>query len=201
MTHSLSNNWSFYGYLSEEQEQTNYEQNIKLLGRFNTVEDFWRIFSHTNNLSVLKIGSSFQIFKNETRAMREDPEHKNGGSFLVRVAKPLTQYYWERLVLAMIGNQLPSTIIGATVSSKKTFDNISIWHTDMGFDITPREEFCLSFCNLMNLPFGIRIDYTTHESVINKSPENKKNASHYSIKEENGQKVIINLEVNEKLNN
>ena len=185
MSHPLSTPWSIYAFLNDGEENgADYESQLKRLGYFDNVEDFWRIFSHIQPTTSFKLGWSIHLFKNGTRAMREDPEHLNGGSYLVRVSKKLSSYYWEKLVLAMIGGQLRTSVIGAILSSKPKYDNISIWHQDIGNSDEERKALCEEFSNILGLPVGIRVDYTSHESVISKSPESRKNAVHYTLKED-----------------
>lgn len=183
--HPLQSEWSFYGFSMPESEEPeeSYSEHIKLLSRFSTVEDFWAAYSHIIRPSSLPNQAALHVFRGTSRAMREDEEHKNGGSFLFRVSKGLASFYWEQLVLALISEKLPSDVIGVLISARSKFFNVSIWQKNADNEEL-RLEICKKFCECLNLPLNTRIDYTKHNSVINSESNNGKQAIHYLLKED-----------------
>lgn len=191
MKHQLPSEWSFYGFTSSEDNEkiTNYESQIQLLARFNTIEDFWQIYSHIIRPSSLQQKSAIHLFRGTSRAMREDPEHQNGGSFLIRVSKGLAQYYWEQLILALIGERFPKDVIGIIISARKGFFHLNLWH-QTATDANLRLQICTDFCNFLHLPKGIRIDFTAHNTVLHIA-DNGKETIHYFLQDEGPVDTII----------
>ncbi|KAH0792700.1 Eukaryotic initiation factor 4E family protein [Histomonas meleagridis] len=186
MKHLLKSEWSLYGFTmpTHEEPPESYTEHIKLLARFSSIEDFWKAYSHIIRPSSLPIHGALHVFRGTSRAMREDPEHKDGGSFLFRVSKGMGPYYWEQLVLALIGERLPEDVIGILISCRQKFFNISVWHKTAD-DENLRQEICSKFCECIHLPLQTRIDYTKHNSVIS-SEENSggKQTVHYILQKE-----------------
>jgi len=163
MAHSLSTKWSLYLYEKPLEDNENYADFIKKIGFFDNVEDFWRLFSHIKPVDTFDEKCAVHLFKNESRAMREDQEHVNGGSFLIRVSKQLSQYYWEKLVLSLIGNNMPDDVVGAIISSRGIYSLIFLWNRTSS-DIELLKNICLEFAKATNLQPGTRIDYTYHNN-------------------------------------
>ena len=183
MTHPLESQWSFYGFTADEGKEENYVDQIKLLSRFQTIEDFWRVYSHIVRPSALPLSSQLHLFRGTSRAFREDPDHINGGSFSIRVAKGLGPYYWEQLILAMIGERFPKDVVGVVIKTRPKFIIICLWHQTAS-DIDLRIKICKDLCDFLHLQHGIRIDYTTHNSLNQSQPDNAKQTIHYTLKED-----------------
>ena len=55
----------------------------------------------------------------------------NGARFTLKMPKSHCSKYWEDLLLAMIGEQLPENLVaGLVMNLKPAFDKISVWITD-----------------------------------------------------------------------
>nr|CAD7394548.1 unnamed protein product [Timema cristinae] len=121
----------------------NYDQNLKLIGHFGSVEQFWSLYSHLARPCDLQSHSDFHLFKDGIKPMwelanalvvlsstAEDGEIKDeanslGGKWIVRLRKGLASRCWENLVLAMLGEQfmVGEEICGAVVSIRFQFAN------------------------------------------------------------------------------
>ncbi|XP_041956881.1 eukaryotic translation initiation factor 4E type 2 isoform X1 [Alosa sapidissima] len=95
-----------------------YEQNIKQIGSFASVEQFWRFYSHMIRPGDLTGHSDFHLFKEGIKPMWEDDANKSGGKWIIRLRKGLASRCWENLILAMLGEQfmVGEEICGAVVS-------------------------------------------------------------------------------------
>ncbi|KAK1784125.1 hypothetical protein P4O66_021158, partial [Electrophorus voltai] len=95
-----------------------YEQNIKQIGSFASVEQFWRFYSHMIRPGDLTGHSDFHLFKEGIKPMWEDEANKSGGKWIIRLRKGLASRCWENLILAMLGEQfmVGEEICGAVVS-------------------------------------------------------------------------------------
>ncbi|KAK2099080.1 Eukaryotic translation initiation factor 4E type 2 [Saguinus oedipus] len=82
-----------------------YEQSIKQIGTFASVEQFWRFYSHMVRPGDLTGHSDFHLFKEGIKPLWEDDANKNGEQF-------------------MVGEE----ICGAVVSVHFQEDIISLWN-------------------------------------------------------------------------
>ena len=64
-----------------------YAQNLKLVGRFASVEQFWALYSHLSRPSALKSNSDFHLFKNGIKPMWEVSK-KFTGATVSYIQKP-----------------------------------------------------------------------------------------------------------------
>ncbi|OXU30091.1 hypothetical protein TSAR_004180 [Trichomalopsis sarcophagae] len=95
-----------------------YDRNLKLVGRFASVEQFWGLYSHLTRPSELTTHTDFHLFKIGIKPMWEDEANQRGGKWIVRLRKGLVSRCWENLILAMLGEQfmVGEEICGAVVS-------------------------------------------------------------------------------------
>ncbi|XP_054022421.1 eukaryotic translation initiation factor 4E type 2 isoform X4 [Dryobates pubescens] len=119
--HPLQYNYTFWYSRRTPGRPTSsqsYEQNIKQIGTFASVEQFWRFYSHMVRPGDLTGHSDFHLFKEGIKPMWEDDANKNGGKWIIRLRKGLASRCWENLILAMLGEQfmVGEEICGAVVS-------------------------------------------------------------------------------------
>jgi hypothetical protein len=56
---------------------------------------------------------------------------KDGARFNLKMPKSHSSKYWEDLLLAMIGEQMPENLVaGLVMNLKPQFDKIAVWITD-----------------------------------------------------------------------
>nr|CAG4648832.1 EOG090X0BMA [Polyphemus pediculus] len=82
-----------------------FDQNLKLVGRFASVEQFWSYYCHLIRPCELSGHSDFHLFKDGIKPMWEDDANRCGGKWIVRLRKGLASRCWENLILAMLGEQ------------------------------------------------------------------------------------------------
>lgn len=113
-------------------EQDSYESNLRPIGTFGTVEDFWRYYNHLVKPSRLEINSNYHFFKDGIKPMWEDEANSKGGKWVLtfRGDKNLLDTCWENVVLGMVGETLDvdNEITGAVFSRRKAGDKIAIWN-------------------------------------------------------------------------
>ena len=129
--------FSFWYRISEEQSQQTvidkkaYENQIKKIADFETIEDFWAIFQHLRKPDSCKPGIEFQMFKDPIKPMWEDEYNKDGGRISIKLRKGYTTIIWEEMIFALIGGVLPpeikNEINGIVASSRKEFNVLQIW--------------------------------------------------------------------------
>jgi translation initiation factor 4E len=137
-THPLENEWSFWYDKRPAQskrvrgEQDSYESNLREIGNFGTVEDFWRYYNHMVKPSKIETNSNYHFFKKGIKPMWEDPHNAKGGKWVLTLKgdKGLVDVIWENVVLAMVGETLDSEdeVCGAVFSKRKGGDRIAVWN-------------------------------------------------------------------------
>ncbi|GIY82148.1 eukaryotic translation initiation factor 4E type 2 [Caerostris darwini] len=144
-----------------------YDQNLKYIGGFNTVEKFWEIYGHLIRPSEMSIHSDFHLFKLGIKPMWEDEANKDGGKWIVRLKKGLASRCWEDLLLAILGEQfmVGDEICGAVVSIRFQEDIISVWNktaNDQNTTIRIRD----TLKRVLNLPPNTALEYKTHNDSL-----------------------------------
>lgn len=112
-------------------EQESYESNLRAIGTFGTVEDFWRYYNHLVKPSKLEINSNYHFFKEGIKPMWEDSANSKGGKWVLTFRdKNLLDTCWENVVLGLVGETLDmeNEITGAVISRRKAGDRIAIWN-------------------------------------------------------------------------
>lgn len=147
--HLLSYKWILWEHQNTNQ---NYEQNTREVGKFKTIEDFWK---HYNNYPVpskifyngykpklanpTREISSLSLFKEGVFPKWEDPKNNSGADLAIRSFASLDQldYIWETMSMLCIGDQytVPDDITGirivdSSIPNKKVLYRIEIWFSD-----------------------------------------------------------------------
>ncbi|KAL3625494.1 hypothetical protein CASFOL_030948 [Castilleja foliolosa] len=129
--HPLKNKFVFWytGRTPGFRTQTSYEDNIKKIVDFSTVEAFWICYCHLARPSSLPSPTDLHLFKEGIRPLWEDSANCNGGKWIIRFKKSVSGRFWEDLVLALVGGQLDSddNICGVVLSIRVNEDILSVW--------------------------------------------------------------------------
>ncbi|CAB3365993.1 Hypothetical predicted protein [Cloeon dipterum] len=145
----------------------NYDQNLKRVGRFATVEQFWNLYSHLLRPSELQGHSDYHVFKDGIKPMWEDEANQKGGKWIVRLRKGVVSRCWENLLLAMLGEQfmVGQEICGVVVSVRFQEDFISVWNrTASDQSTTARIRDTLK--RVLNFPPNTILEYKTHTESL-----------------------------------
>jgi len=135
--HPLENEWSFWydkrPAISRrvKGEQESYESNLREIGNFGTVEDFWRYYNHMVKPSKIETNANYHFFKKGIKPMWEDPQNAKGGKWVVTLKdKALVDILWEKVLLALVGETLDidDEVCGAVFSRRKGGDRIAVWN-------------------------------------------------------------------------
>lgn len=133
--HPLQCRWALW-YLKADRNK-DWEDCLKQVAVFDTVEDFWALYNHIQSASGLNWGSDYYLFKEGIKPMWEDENNVKGGRWLVVVDKQkrsqLLDHYWLELLMAIIGEQFEEHgehICGAVVNVRQKGDKVSLWTRD-----------------------------------------------------------------------
>lgn len=144
-----------------------YDQNLKRVATFASVEQFWAYYTHLVRPSELSGHSDFHLFKDGIKPMWEDSANKAGGKWIVRLKKGLASRCWENLILAMLGEQfmVGEEICGAVISIRFQEDIISIWNK-MASDASTTSRIRDTLRRVLNLPPNTIMEYKTHTDSL-----------------------------------
>ncbi|KAG9037527.1 hypothetical protein FRB95_005109 [Tulasnella sp. JGI-2019a] len=133
----LRNTWVFWFRQQPKalgnKAAVNYEEGIKKVAAFSSVESFWSLQTHLHTPSSLAPTTDYLLFHSGVRRpVWEDPLNQYGGKWIIRLRKGIADRLWEDLVLAVIGDQFDSEdgISGVVLSVRSAEDILSVWNRD-----------------------------------------------------------------------
>lgn len=114
---------------------SDWKENLKRCGSFDSVESFWRVYNNLKPASELTMNSNYSVFRYGVEPSWEDPSNRNGGKFVLTILKKETKSgkcdeSWLFTVLAIVGEAMDATgdqVNGAVVSIRKHQDRIALW--------------------------------------------------------------------------
>ncbi|CAM6089826.1 unnamed protein product [Calypogeia fissa] len=147
--------------------QMSYEDSMKKISEFGTVEGFWSCYCHLARASTLPNPTDFHLFKEGIRPLWEDTANRNGGKWIIRFKKLVSGRFWEDLVLAMIGDQLDfgDTVCGAVLSIRFGEDILSVWNRNAS-DNQAVMSLRDSIKRHLHLPVSYIMEYKPHDASL-----------------------------------
>jgi translation initiation factor 4E len=139
--HPLRSTWVFWfrQQRAPGNKITNYEEGIKKISAFASVESFWSLWTHLHPPSALLPTTDYLLFhQGIRRPVWEDPLNLPGGKWILRLRKGVADRVWEDIVLALVGDQFAGVapphedewpeICGCTISVRQSEDILSVWN-------------------------------------------------------------------------
>jgi translation initiation factor 4E len=167
--HPLQYNYAFWFSRRTQGKAniTSYDQNLKKIGAFASVEQFWTYYSHMMRASELSGHCDYHLFKEGIRPMWEDDANRAGGKWIVRLKKGLASRCWENVILAMLGEQfmVGEEICGAVISIRYQEDILSLWNRT-ALDQTTTSRIRDTLKRVLNLPPSTVMEYKTHTDSL-----------------------------------
>jgi len=144
-----------------------YADHVQTIAVFNTVEQFWRVYSHLQRPSDVAEKVDFHLFKIGIKPVWEDDANKNGGKWIVRLKKGLSSRIWENLILAMLGEQfmVGEEICGAVCSIRNQEDIVSLWNRTAS-DVPTTNRIRDTMRRVLNLPPNTVLEYKRHDDCL-----------------------------------
>ncbi|XP_050999237.1 eukaryotic translation initiation factor 4E type 1B [Acomys russatus] len=133
--HPLQYRWVLWFFKNDRSRA--WQDNLQLVTKFNTVEDFWATYSHVKLASKLSSGCDYAVFKEGIQPMWEDNRNKRGGRWLLSLAKQ--QRYteldrlWLETLLCLLGDSFEkhgTEVCGAVVNIRSKGDKIAVWTSE-----------------------------------------------------------------------
>ncbi|OQR85005.1 eukaryotic initiation factor 4E [Achlya hypogyna] len=131
--HPLQHKWVlWYDNPKKKLATETWEENLKKIYTFDTVEDFWCLFNNVLPPTKLSTGSNYHLFKEGIRPMWEDPINMKGGKWILtntRQRRARLDDSWMHVMLALIGEALEDDddVCGCVVSVRKSQDRLAVW--------------------------------------------------------------------------
>lgn len=176
--HPLHNCWTLWYY---ENDRTNsWEQNLKEIASFNTVEDFWSLYNHIKSASELKQGCDYSLFKKGVKPMWEDEVNIRGGRWLINLDKKQRNNdldrFWLDIILCLIGEAFDNSdeVCGATVNIRGKGDKIGLWTSD-ATNSKAVLEIGKKLKDRLQISTKLGIGYQIHQDTMDKSGSVTKN--------------------------
>lgn len=103
-----------------------YEDYLKELGVFKTIQQFWRFFNFFKTSIDIPNGSSLSIFRSGSCPRWEDYTNRNGGRWILDVEDSFegVMEIWIKILVYIIGEKLEfSEDINGSLISRRSYDN------------------------------------------------------------------------------
>ncbi|RPB02855.1 eukaryotic translation initiation factor 4E [Choiromyces venosus 120613-1] len=144
--HPLMNKWTlWYTKPPNNRGENNWNDLLKEVVTFDSVEEFWGIYNNIAKTSELSLKSDYHLFKTGVRPEWEDAQNKHGGKWAYQFKRgsPVDDL-WLNVMLAAIGETLESDkdkeIMGVVVNVRKVSYRIGLWTKTTGAGKgTPKE--------------------------------------------------------------
>ncbi|KAL3282822.1 hypothetical protein HHI36_005986 [Cryptolaemus montrouzieri] len=170
--HPLQNAWTLWYY--EHDRSQVWENNVKEIASFQTVEDFWSLYNHIKPASELKQGNDYSLFKRGIKPMWEDAANKRGGRWLLCLDRKQRNQeldrYWLDVILCLIGEAFENSeeICGAVVNIRGKGDKVGIWTADWN-NTQAVLEIGKKLKERLHLPGRTQLGYQIHDDVMAKN--------------------------------
>ncbi|EGD89626.1 eukaryotic translation initiation factor 4E-1 [Trichophyton mentagrophytes] len=140
--HPLMNEWTLWFTKPPSGKGDNWNDLLKEVVTFNSVEEFWGIYNNIAPTSQLSFKSDYHLFKKGVRPEWEDQQNKHGGkwSYSFKFTKDRNQVpideLWLHAQLTVIGDTLENDgdneVMGVVVNVRKSFYRIGLWTRTIG---------------------------------------------------------------------
>ncbi|KAK8132512.1 eukaryotic initiation factor 4E [Apiospora kogelbergensis] len=143
--HPLQNKWTLWFTKPSSGKGDNWNDLLKEVITFNSVEEFWGIYNNIAPVSDLALKSDYHLFKEGVRPEWEDPQNKHGGKWSYSFKDKRNcdiNDIWLHTMLAAIGETLEEEddgeVMGVVVNVRKAFFRIGVWTRTIGKSIPNR---------------------------------------------------------------
>ncbi|KAE8449510.1 hypothetical protein EG329_008119 [Mollisiaceae sp. DMI_Dod_QoI] len=140
--HPLMNKWTLWFTKPPSGKGDNWNDLLKEVITFNSVEEFWGVYNNIAPVSELALKSDYHLFKQGVRPEWEDPQNKHGGKWSYQFKEkrnvPIDDL-WLHVMLSAIGETLEEEedgeLMGVVVNVRKGFYRIGVWTRTIGKSI------------------------------------------------------------------
>jgi len=173
--HPLLNNWSLWFTKPPSSKGDNWNDLLKEVIKFDTVEEFWGIYNNITATSDLAVKSDYHLFKQDVRPEWEDIQNKHGGkwSYTFKDKKSVNiDELWLHTQLAAIGETLEDEgdgeIMGVVVNVRKSFYRIGLWTRTTGKGAQAQDtlkKIGANFKQVLQIPDNDQVEFSGHSDA------------------------------------
>lgn len=143
--HPLMHHWTLWFTKPPSGKDINWNDLLKEVVTFSSVEEFWGIYNNITPTSELGLKADYHLFKKGVRPEWEDQQNKHGGkwSYSFRDKRAVSiDDLWLHAQLAAIGETLENDddneVMGVVVNVRKGLYRIGLWTRTVGRSIEGR---------------------------------------------------------------
>lgn len=132
--HPLQHQWTLWFTKPPSAKGDNWNDLLKEIATFDSVEEFWGIYANITACSELALKSDYHLFKRGVRPEWEDAQNKHGGkwSYMFKDKKGINiDELWLHLQLAAIGENLErdgdNEVMGVVINVRKAHYRLGLW--------------------------------------------------------------------------
>lgn len=170
LKHPLMHPWTlWFTRPSSGRKDENWNDLLKEVVSFDSVEEFWGIYNNISKTSELANKSDYHLFKRGVKPEWEDAQNSHGGKWLFqykeRHSTPIDKL-WLHTMLAAIGETVESEeddeVMGVVVNVRKGFFRIGLWtRTTTNKDALMR--IGERFKEVLQVPDGEKVEFVSHQ--------------------------------------
>ncbi|XP_061898316.1 eukaryotic translation initiation factor 4eb isoform X2 [Entelurus aequoreus] len=175
----LQNRWSLWFFKNDKTKT--WQANLRLISKFDTVEDFWALYNHIQLSSNLMSGCDYCLFKDGIEPMWEDERNKRGGRWLITLNKQQRKLdldrFWLETLLCLVGEAFDNysdDVCGAVVNIRTKGDKIAVWTSNYD-NREAVTHIGRVYKERLRLPMKMPIGYQSHSDTATKSGSTTKN--------------------------
>lgn len=168
--HRLETSWSLWydkkmARRASGGPKQSYKDNLRMMGSFKTLEEFWRFYVHLKRPSDLVRDVNLYLFREGCTPMWE--EFPDGGCWILKVKKHtgVLSKMWQDLVLGAIGECFEEPgVVGVALAIRTGNDMLSVWHRNNANEGT---KFFIGekLKTILNLDKDILVEYKTFKKA------------------------------------
>ncbi|CAL8261719.1 unnamed protein product [Lota lota] len=177
--HPLQNRWALWFFKNDKSKT--WQANLRLISKFDTVEDFWALYNHIQLSSNLMSGCDYSLFKDGIEPMWEDKLNRRGGRWLITLSKQQRRAdldrFWLETVLCLVGetfDEHSDDVCGAVINVRAKGDKIAIWTRDYE-NKDAITHIGRVYKDRLGVPQKVIIGYQSHADTATKSGSSMKN--------------------------
>jgi len=178
--HPLQNTWTMWFYKNDRTKD--WEDNQKAVIDFSTVEDFWALYNHIEEVDKLNVGCDYSLFKRGVKPMWEDEHNRGGGRWVISLDKQQRykelSKFWLEIMLLMIGEAFGEDngkcVNGAVASVRNKGDRIAIWLGSDSRNAEAVQKIGRKIKDSLEIPPKIKISFETHEDTKSRTSSRPK---------------------------
>jgi len=169
--HPLQNDWTLWYFKNDRSK--NWEDNLKRVITFSTVEDFWALYNHIEVVSQLGNGCDYSLFKQGIEPAWEDKANEKGGRWIFvldkRTSKQCLDKYWLEVLMCLVGEAFGENgpiVNGAVVNIRPKADKVSVWLSD---SCDSERILAVGLCIKNRLQLREQMKFEVHEDTKSKA--------------------------------